>query len=167
MRRAKYTEKLPVMFTPWQRNELSKAAKAKGMSCSRVVRIALGKYLSGEDQDGGAGDQTKDDSMKVVKLNPGAVVNPSFDIAWDKLNEFGGEIYCLRRDQKDHGKLVLLPEQDANFHTLVIFRELEAMFNDSADVRDKVYEALFGMGTLYCEMSQCASLTTTELPDCS
>ena len=46
MRRSKYTEKIPVTLTKWQRNELKKAAKERKVSRAHLVRVALGKYLS-------------------------------------------------------------------------------------------------------------------------
>ncbi len=48
MRRAKYTEKLPLTLTPWQRKELGKAAEQRDMSCAHLVRVAIGQYLSND-----------------------------------------------------------------------------------------------------------------------
>ncbi len=46
MRTAKYTENFPLTLTRWQREQLTKAAQERDMSCAKLVRVALGKYLS-------------------------------------------------------------------------------------------------------------------------
>ncbi len=45
MRKAKYTLKFPVPLSPWQREELAKAAEERGVSCAHLVRVAIGAYL--------------------------------------------------------------------------------------------------------------------------
>lgn len=46
MRMVKYTETIPVTLTRWQREQLAKAAQERGMSRAKLVRVALGKYLT-------------------------------------------------------------------------------------------------------------------------
>jgi hypothetical protein len=46
VRKSKYTEKLPVTLTTAQRDALKKAAKDRDISCARLVRAAIYKFLS-------------------------------------------------------------------------------------------------------------------------
>ncbi len=50
MRKAKYTEKLPVTLTTAQRAALKKAAEDRDVSCARLVRAAIYKFLSEDAQ---------------------------------------------------------------------------------------------------------------------
>jgi len=46
MRKGKLTESFPLSLTSWQREELRKVADERGISCSKLIRVALGKYLA-------------------------------------------------------------------------------------------------------------------------
>ena len=45
MPKGKLTEKLPLSLTAWQHEELRRAARERDMSCAKLIRVALGKYL--------------------------------------------------------------------------------------------------------------------------
>lgn len=48
MPRHQYSEKVVVPLTKWQREQLEKAAKARGVSFAKITRAALGQFLAQE-----------------------------------------------------------------------------------------------------------------------
>ena len=45
MRKTQYTEKVVVPLTEWQREQLEKAARERGVSLAKLTRAALGQFL--------------------------------------------------------------------------------------------------------------------------